>query len=45
VLPTPDPELVAQMVSGAAQMRAAINRRNKASPASDQIPLKEADHG
>jgi len=45
VLPTPDPELVAQMVSGAAQMRAAINRRNKSSPASDQIPLKEADHG
>jgi hypothetical protein len=45
VLPTPDPELVAQMVSGAEKMRAAINRRNKSSPASDQIPLKETDHG
>ena len=41
----PDPERVAQMLSGAAQMRAAINKRNKSSPASDQIPLKEADHG
>lgn len=37
---TPDPELVSQMLSGAEKMRAAINRRNKGSPASEQIPLE-----
>ena len=37
---TPDPELVSKMLSGAEKMRAAINRRNKGSPASEQIPLE-----